>query len=61
MKQLKVFSISLAFAANAMLAAPVGAAVNPDPICLLLAGCYWDRTSEQWICPDPAAYMLCVS
>lgn len=39
-------------------AVPTTAAAGPYEECLLHAGCFYDGTS--WICPDPAAYMLCV-
>lgn len=57
MKKMKLAMLPFTLAAS-IVALPHAAAAEPNPGCLIIAGCFWDGSG--WACPDPATYMDCV-
>lgn len=56
---IKKFVIGALFVSTSLMSVPASAR-GPDPICLLHAGCFYDIAAQEWVCADPAAYMLCL-
>jgi|GEM_PF-5204223 hypothetical protein len=57
MKTLKLLLLPITLAGS-MLTIPATASAEPNPGCLIIAGCFWDGSG--WACADPAVYMDCV-
>ena len=55
----KSLSLIALFALSTFVAAPTAANTGPREDCLLHAGCFYDSGSQEWVCPDPKAFMLC--